>query len=207
MALSNFTNIKAAVENWLNREGFTDLTDSTEDFIILGQRRYMRTVRIPSMEKVTSQSVSAQTFAVPTDYLELKAAFIIGDRNTELGRSDFAEVRQQVTSGRPDNIARAGVNFYLGPPPDTAYTIELVYYADIPFIDSTNAVNWFSTFAPELILYSALVEAYMFLKDVEKASFWEQKYKQAMIDLADQKNSAEHSGSGLQIKPSNGVTP
>ena len=78
MALSNFTNIKAAVEKWLNREGFTDVTDNTEDFMIMAQRKYMRIVRIPSMEKVTSQVVSAVSFTVPADYLELKSAMIIG---------------------------------------------------------------------------------------------------------------------------------
>lgn len=205
--LSNFTNIKAAIEDWLNREGFTDVTDNTEDFMILGQRRYMRQVRVPGIEAVTTTSVSTVSFAVPTDYLELKSAFIIGNRNTQLGRSDYAEVRQQVTPGRPDNIATAGSNFFLGPPPDTAYDIELVYYTKVALIDSTNATNWFSLNAPELILAASMVEAYLFLKDNENLGIWEHKYNSTMKNLAIEKNSSEHSGSGLQVKPHNNVTP
>lgn len=207
MALSNFTNIKSAIEDWLNRSGFTDVTDNTEDFMILAQRRYMRDVRIPSMEKIVTITTSNVNFAVPADYLELKSAMIIGDRNSLLARADYTEIRQEVSTGRPNNIARAGASFFLGPPPDAEYDIELVYYADIPYIDSTNAVNWFSTFAPELILAASLVEAYLFLKDAEKVGTWEHKYNQAMKNLANQKHSAEHSGAGLRVKPENGVNP
>lgn len=207
MALSNYTNIKAAVEKWLNRSGFADVTDNTEDFMIMAQRRFMRDVRIPSMEKVTTTTVSTVSFSIPTDYLELKSAMIIGDRNSLLARTEYTEIRQEVTAGRPNNIARAGASFYLGPPPDGSYDIELVYYADIPYIDSTNAVNWFSTFAPELILSASLVEAYFFLKDADRIAIWEHKFNQVTQSLANQKHSAEHSGVGLRVKPENGVNP
>jgi len=60
--------------------------------------------------------------------------------------------------------------------------------------------NWFSQFAPELILYSALIEASIFLHNFIARREYEGEFKKAMARLEAQLKLSEHSGSPLVIK-------
>ena len=47
MAISNYTELKTAVANWLDRD---DLTDRIPEFIALAESRFNRLLRIRAME-------------------------------------------------------------------------------------------------------------------------------------------------------------
>ncbi len=47
MAISNYSELKAAIADWLNR---SDLTDSIPDFIALAETRHKRDFKIRRME-------------------------------------------------------------------------------------------------------------------------------------------------------------
>lgn len=201
MAISNYSEIKTAVEAWLDRSGFTELTNQTADFIAFAQRRIQREVRIPPMEAVTNLTVSSVSEEIPTDYLQSKTMMIIRDAgNKPLVRAPYEQVRKYTSVDCPQFFSQAGGNFYFGPPPDQEYTIELVYYKELEYVSATVATNWFSQFAPELILYAALAEAYDFLKDAEQAAYWNGKYETAKALLIRQQTMGEWSGSPMAAR-------
>ena len=76
MALSTYTEVKAAVANWLNRSDLT--TEIGDDFIKLVEAEYNSKLRIKAM--LTSDaafSIDDETVAVPTGFLQVRDFYIV----------------------------------------------------------------------------------------------------------------------------------
>lgn len=66
------------------------------------------------------------------------------------------------------------------PTPDANYPWEIVYYQQPPLLDDTNQTNWLTEYAPNALLYRALLEATPFLKNDERIPTWSAMYGQQM---------------------------
>ena len=73
MALTNYTTIKAVIQDYLDR---SDLASQLTDFMTLAENRIYRDLRVSAMETALSATISSGTIAVPTGYLEMKYAYI-----------------------------------------------------------------------------------------------------------------------------------
>lgn len=62
------------------------------------------------------------------------------------------------------------------PTPDTAYPWAINYYQLPALLDDENQTNWLTTFAPNLLLYRALLECTPFLKNDERIAVWQSFY-------------------------------
>jgi hypothetical protein len=62
--------------------------------------------------------------------------------------------------------------FYIGPTPDAAYNFELMMYQQPPSLDVTQQTNYLTDNAPDLLLYSTLLEAEGYLKNDERLPVW-----------------------------------
>jgi hypothetical protein len=71
-------------------------------------------------------------------------------------------------------------NWLVAPTPDNNYAFEVLYYERVQPLDSTNQTNWFTIYAPQALLYGALLQAMPFLKNDERMGMWQQQY-QAII--------------------------
>lgn len=203
--LGTYAEIRAAVADWLNKAGQAALVERIEDFIELGQRRLMRGLRIPPMEVVVTLSVdSAGDAVIPTDYLETKELIAQTSTNAwALNRTTFAEVlkaRLNPNTCDPTVFDTAAGTFKIGSIPVASEVFTLVYYKEIEFISSTVSDNWFSSYAPELILFAALSEAALYAKDTDSAKLYELKLKDSVAGLDKQKLQGEHSGSPLAVR-------
>ena len=69
------------------------------------------------------------------------------------------------------------------PTPDDAYPYEVLYNELPPLLDTTNQTNWFTEYAPNALLYAALLEAAPFLKNPEAIQVWEGFYDRAIAAL------------------------
>lgn len=205
MALLNYSGIKDAVEDWLNRGGYSEITVRSPDFIEMGQRRLMRTVRVPPMENATVLSIDANgDSAIPTDLLEIKELVATkSDCAWALQRATIAEVmkaRNNSSYVTPTVFDTAGATLYVGSAPVQGEVITLYYYRELEFVSSTVPENWFSKYAPELILFSALSEAGVFMKDPALSEGYEAKLNQSIDLLNAQQKRGEHSGSPLSVR-------
>lgn len=70
-------------------------------------------------------------------------------------------------------------HFFIAPSPSIAYQFELLYYERPAPLGSNNQTNWTTQYAPQLLLYGALLEAQPFLKTSERIPEF-----QAMFDRA-----------------------
>jgi hypothetical protein len=71
-------------------------------------------------------------------------------------------------------------NWIICPTPDQNYPIEILYYELPALLSDSNQTNWITEYAPQLILYGALLEATPFLKNDERIPVWKQFYSEAV---------------------------
>lgn len=74
-------------------------------------------------------------------------------------------------------------HWLIAPTPNQAYPFEILYYELPPLLDDTIQTNWLTEYAPQLLLYGALLEATPFLKNDERIATWQQFYDRAAAML------------------------
>ncbi len=141
MALNTYSDLVTAIGTWLNR---TDLASYIPDFIALAEERIYRSLRVKAMETALSSTISSGAIAVPSDYIELKSAYIDGSPTYALERLSVEEIYTKYptrsSQGKPLYIAREGASFIFGPYPDGAYTVKGIYYARLAALCRGRAV-------------------------------------------------------------------
>jgi hypothetical protein len=71
-------------------------------------------------------------------------------------------------------------HWMVAPTPNDDYVFEVLYYERLQPLDSSNQTNWFTTYAPQALLYGTLLQAMPFLKNDERVQLWQALYQQSM---------------------------
>jgi len=71
-------------------------------------------------------------------------------------------------------------HWMVAPTPAAAYNFEVLYYERVQPLDSSNQTNWFTTYAPQALLYGSLLQAMPFLKNDDRVPMWQAQYKLIM---------------------------
>jgi hypothetical protein len=92
-----------------------------------------------------------------------------------------------------------GSSLQLGPMPDGAYSIGVLYQGGVPPLSDASPSNWLLTSSPDAYLFGTLVEAEAFIGHDERITIWLQRRDAAFagIEMADRK--ARWPGGPLQI--------
>jgi hypothetical protein len=164
---TTWTDLKTSLANWLNRSDLS--TTEIPEAIALAERRFNRTLRVPEMEDTASASASSGSITLPTDFMELRAAYISADPKVTLEPMSLADLRTTyaaATTGKPQNYAlQSGNEMVLGPSPDATYTIVINYWAKIPALGGSQATNWLLTAHPDLYIYASRIHLFDLMKD------------------------------------------
>lgn len=185
MAISTYSELQAAVGNWLNR---TDLTDRIPEFIALAEAQMNRRLRVRQMVTRAEAALAVEFTDAPSDMLEpIQLALEISESDIRVPRylapeRLLAEKAGVVSSGQPEFYTVIGGTLQLLPAPDTAYAGELAYYAKIPALAS-NSTNWMLATYPDAYLYGALVQAAPYLVDDERVMTWGSMFQAALNDI------------------------
>ena len=199
MSIATHAELQTAISSWLHR---SDLVSYAADFVMLGESRIYADLRVRAME--TSTSIAGVSPAVPSDYVELKHAYITSDTpytKLERKKADWLLSSYPLRSaqGKPSFIAREESSFIFGPCPDSTPTTKLVYYKHLTALSSsTNSI--FLSY-PGLYLFAALAETAPFLKDDKRVALWEAKYAELKNRVQAESDREETSGSSLRMVP------
>lgn len=202
--VTSYSTLLTEIANWLPR---SDLTASIPGFVQNWEERFYRQPKNFGrwMESTTDSTIASDVIAVPTGYLGLKYAYVVGAPSARLDRVSLNQLYGTYprggTDGTPVWISREGSNFVFGPTPDYAYDIHLVYWAKPTLLRSfaaDAAAHWLVINAPDLVLYSALLEATPFMAGDDRVPMWTAAYDWALSDYRALQKEEDVSGSPMQ---------
>ena len=196
MAISNYSELKAAIADWLNR---SDLTDSIPDFIVLAEARHKRDFKIRRMEtRVTANTVAdSEFYSLPDNYVAMRNIQLNTDPKTPLEYltpEQIDRIHAGSSKGKPKAYSIIGNNIQLRPTPDSAYQIEILYFKHFTALSDSNTTNDMLTHHPDAYLYGALVEAEPYLQNDKRIQVWSSYYDRAKNDIISSNERDRHSG-------------
>lgn len=200
MALSTYAELLTSIANWLNRD---DLTSVIPDFVVLGEARINRDLRVRAMEETEEIFTvdGTATVALPTKFIAAKRLYISGSPNKILTYMTPEQMLARFPgsdTGEPRYYTIEEANFRFGPTPGSVYTIPVLYYKRLTALSS--ALNSVFTNNPDVYLQAALIEAWRYLKDEKRMADALELYRQAVHATHDTDQRGSYSGSTLQIR-------
>lgn len=202
--ITNYATLLQAVADYLNR---SDLTTFIPNFLQNAESTLYKTLRIRAMENQLTLTVTGGVASIPTVplYVELKHAYVATSPVKPLQRVAPEQIYTMfpTRSGGavPKYIAIEGDYFIFGPYPSNV-TVQGVYYGRLAALSGTNTTNWFTSYAPDLLLYGALVEAEPFLVGDERVQTWARFYQRAYDAVQGEEMRQKSSGSKLSTRVS-----
>lgn len=202
MSVATYSDLKTTVANYLAR---SDLTTQITDFIMFAENRLRRQLRIRQMLKSVSTSTTAgdSTVELPSDFLEVRDFYLNTNPIQPLtyaSPSAFSRNSRVSQSGKPIDYTIFAQEFKLAPAPDSAYALELLYYAAPEYLSNTNSSNVFLANAPDALLYASLIEAEPYLMNDARMNTWGTMYDRAIASLTTSDEASQYSGVPLVIK-------
>ena len=180
MAITNYASLASAVASLLD-VNYSDISAIADVLVANAEKRIFREVRDPLMETAHSTAITSAAITVPSDYIEMKYAYIDQsvDQQLEMVPMSFLLDRYPPGSdtGTPLYIARDGSNFKFGPSPDSGYTVSLKYFCRPSAVQTSPSAFFLAN--TDLYCYAALLETDTVLGRDNRYPLWESKY--AMI--------------------------
>lgn len=200
MALNNYANLKAAIENWSKRNDLTNAVSGIDDYIDIAESEMYRD-EIDQRGSIVSRGLllrdmqyrAGPTTAPTTRFLALPST----DSSSNPIR--FLKMRKlKVTSGGVDYDVRyrspeamnvkSGTNIpkYFTITSQIEFdripsgTIEMNYYGTIKDLDSTNTTNIILTDHPDIYLHGALWALFKWARNWEEASMHYREFRRAI---------------------------
>lgn len=191
----NYVQLVAAIS------GYVENSFNTEDinnFITQAEQRIYNAVQFPALRKNVTGACSTTNkyLQCPADYLATYSIAVIDPTTggySFLLNKDVNFLREAyplpTSTGTPKYYAIFGprsdaeteLAFILGPTPDQAYPVELHYFY-YPTSITTAGTSWLGDNCDAVLLYGALVEAYVFMKgEQDMMQLYDTKFKEALL--------------------------
>ncbi len=182
-----FDSLLVDMRRYLER-GFTEATDpivfeQLPRLVNMAERRIAHEFKLQGFLRVVTTPLTPglSTYRKPDRW-----------RNTVSMRVNgtpvFARGYEYIRSYWPDETQTDTPEFYadydyqhwvFAPTPAAGFVLECIYHEMPALLDAENQTNWLTEYAPNLLLYGALLEAAPFLKDDERIPVWQNSYSQA----------------------------
>ncbi len=223
--LDTFSDLRQAVRDWASHRHVTDA--KAEEFIRTAERRAGRILRVEELEVTTQDyngSVNPKDYflepgvdyaTLPADFLDLKDIWAYGADETSAPPPDYSygavlpSIRRislelmnskratpWEVSSYPLYFARDNRTLWFSPVYSTFF-VRMTYYAQPPYLSSTQATNALLTMSPDLLLYGALAEAAMFVKKPDEAQLYDGRFSSEVQVLQNRSSRAELSGGSV----------
>jgi hypothetical protein len=193
-----YSSLLEDVRRYLER-GFTAESDQIvyeqlPRLVTLGERRIARELKITGFitAVTTPLQVGVAVYMKPDRWRDTVSMSIGTGTGNNTRKVLFSRVYEYLRSYWPNALETDVPLFYsdydyshwlIAPTPSAAYNFEVLYYERIQPLDSSNQTNWFTTYAPQALLYGSLLQAMPFLKNDTRTPMWQAQYQQIMDTL------------------------
>jgi hypothetical protein len=210
--ITDYTTLQTAAVEYLARDQDTTLIARVPTFIQLFEAKMNRELFVRQMETrstaLTDPTAGEPEFiALPSDFQSMRRIRLSSYTGKPLldfkSTVQMDEYRTQVANvaGRPCYFSIFGNEIELAPTPDSAYTIEMIYRANLPAL-SSNSTNWLLTLAPDAYLYGALLESAPYIKEDARIQTWALGLKTTMDSINELGKASTFNAGPLQISAS-----
>lgn len=201
MSITTYTELKAAIADFLNRD---DLTSVIPTFISLAEADMTRRLRHWRLENRATAEVDSRFSALPADFVEPIRLSLDGD-STHVELVSLVDMQRMRKSGadalgkpRYYTITQGEIELY--PTPDVTYDLEMYYHAKLPALSDANATNEMLTQFPDVYLYGALMHAAPYLGDDQRITVWASLHEKAIGDINTSSERAKFGGASPRMK-------
>lgn len=207
MTFSTNADLKAAVADYLADDA---LTSQIVDAVTLCEARIYygaEPLRVRAMETSADLTISAQTVALPTRYIQARRIYLNTSPVTKLdylAPMDFWAKYVSTQTGKPRAYTIEGENIVLGPIPDGGYTGKILYYSRFAALSADGDTNWILTGVPGLYLYGTLLEMAILIKDNDDAQKWGALFAETIRSANRADSRDRHSGAPLMMRGDTG---
>lgn len=177
---SLLTDVRRYLERGFTEESDQIVYDQLPRLITLGERRIARELKIQGFIRAvqTPLQVGVAVYLKPDRWRDTISMTVAGSpifaRSYEYCRSYWPD---EAETGAPQFYADYDYQHWLiTPSPATVQTLEILYYEQPRFLGDDFQTNWLTEYAPDLLLYAALLEAAPFLKSDERIQIWQGMY-------------------------------
>jgi hypothetical protein len=191
--------IRSHFKALLNRSDCSDALADT--FMDQSIARIQRTLRIPSMEKQNSYTITGSTTFVvlPSDFLEIIDLYYDKTSLSRVPMNEILTFKEANESGTPKFFSREDENLLIYPSP-TSGSLKLNYYGQFADMTSDSDENALALSSSDLIIYGMLTYASDYYLD-ERGPVFEQKYQQFLAEIQEQANDSETAGTVQAMRP------
>lgn len=201
MAIASYADLQASIANFLARD---DLTAQIPDFIQLAEARINRELETREQEKRVQATLVAgdEYIALPIDLREVREVKLNTSPLTVLSYASPTSLDTQYSSngqGKPLGYSIVGKEMKIRPIPDSSYTMEIVYIGDVDALSAVSTPTLF-TRSPDLYLYGALTEAYVYLLDEQRAAQYDEKFTRTINEVRMDEERSHYGTGPLQTK-------
>lgn len=185
MAITTRSELITAVSNWLRRPSIVSFIP---DFISLCEADLQRRLKVGEQELVATLTTTAGNASVtlPVGFSKMRRLRLMqsyGDTDlwpVALAPSDDQNWNYE---GRPRAVSMVGNTLNIRPVPDSAYTLEMNYYAKFTPLTALNPTNWILTDNPDVYLYGTLMQSAPYLGSDNRLPLWEGGYNSAVAGI------------------------
>ena len=159
-------------------------------FVMMAENRLASEVRGLGTQKYVTAKLNGAVMAKPNRWREtISLNVVIGSERVFLQPRTYDYCRafcpDSAITGTPRYYADYQYeHFLVVPTPPDNYDFELAYYERPEPLSVSTQTNWFTQYAPQLLLYATLLEAQPFLKRPERIAEFQALYDRALQGIA-----------------------
>lgn len=140
----------------------------------------------------TNLTIANGVLAKPARWRKTVSMKIAGEPVLHRSQDYVAQYQAESSNGKPLYYADYDYDHWaLGPIPDAAYPVEIIYYSRIQPLDTTNQENLITREAPQALLFGTLLQCQGYLKSPDKLQLWQGMYDKAMAALKSENRSRD----------------
>jgi hypothetical protein len=175
--INDYTTLSDAVASYLNR---SDLTTFVPNFIEAAEQLVYRKIEHRGVETAfTGVTTSGGVFALSglTNFRSIKwirTSAAGGGILKPLSIENLYEMfpNRSQAEAFPRHFARDAAELVFGPCAASGVALDGVYYALLPNLSASNTTNFFTSNAPEVLLFGALTQAEPFIVGDQRIPVW-----------------------------------